>query len=456
MAGIGFELRKLTSDNSFFNLLRANFYSSILSSGSWIISISILVAIYFYLTHKVGYTHYCIQFLVTVSYLMSSSLILSAFFQHCVNRYIADRIFEHREDLITPSLLSSSLLLMIISSVIGYIAVEILLYHQSLLIKLLIGSGFVVLNLIWLFSNSLTGLKNYRFIVGSYCGSYLLIFLLATYLYRFELAGLLFSFYVGHVLLLILFFVFTIRNYPTKTLFGWDILQFMKANKPLVYSGVFFQLGVWIDKYCFWISGDTSVSILEGIRSSAIYDMPMFIAFLIMIPGLSILFYEIEANFSRYYHRYYDAIRDGGTIHEINKKHTELVTRARICFLSVFKVQVVIAIFACLFAPELFNFFGLAPIFVYLFRVDVISACLLVSLISQMNVLYYLDKQKDVLYVTLLFASANLLLTLISLNLGPLFYGYGFALALVCANLFAIFRLNDAFRTLTYYSFMSI
>ena len=455
MAGIGFELRKLTSDNSFIGLIRANFYSSILSNGSWIISISILVAIYFYLSFQPGSALSCIQFLVAISYLVSSSLILSAIFQHCVNRYIADKIFEERQDLVCPALLLSGFILLISSFVIGFILVETLLYNQPLLIKLLMLSSFVVLNLIWLFSNSLTGMKNYRFILLSYTGSYLLVFLLAVVFYRYKLSGLLLAFYIGHAVLLTLFLVFLLRNYLTNSLFRLEILDFMKINKSLIFSGVFFQLGMWIDKYCFWFAENTSMPILDSIRSSPIYDMPMFLAFIIMIPGLSVFFYEIEANFSRYYHRFYDGIRNGATIEEINKKHAELISLTRNCFFNIFKVQSIIAIFACMFAPEIIHLLGLAPVFSYLLRIDVISASLLVILISQINVLYYLDKKNDVCITTMILFFSSLIFTILSIYLGPSYYGYGFAVALVCSNFFAVFRLNDAFKKIIFFSFMS-
>ncbi|MBX9703513.1 MAG: exopolysaccharide Pel transporter PelG, partial [Silvanigrellaceae bacterium] len=438
MAGIGFELRKLTSDNSFLNLLRANLYSSILSSGSWVISISVLVAIFLYLNYHLGPTLFCIQFLVSVSYLVSSSLILSAIFQHCVNRYIADRLFEKQENMVAPALFSSSLLLLILSIVVGWICVEILLYDQLLIIKLLMTGSFVALNLVWLFSNSLTGLKNYKFLVFSFAGSYLLIFILAVNLYQYELIGLLFAFYLGHMLLLTLFFIFTIRNYPCERLFRWEIIDFMKDHKALLFSVVFFQLGVWVDKYCFWIANDTSIPILGSLRASPIYDMPMFVAFVVMIPGLSVFFYEIEANFSRFYHRYFDAIRAGATLFEIDKKHTEVVALARTCFLNVFKIQGMIALFACLFGPEIFKALDLAPVFVYLFRIDVISIWMLAFLISQLNVLYYLDKQNDACITMAILFVGSLLFNIITLYLGPLFYGYGFAAGLICANVYAV------------------
>lgn len=454
MAGIGFELRKLTSDSTFFNLLRANVYSSILSNGSWIISISTLISIYLFLEMQLGRTRFSIQFLVAITYLVSSSLILSSIFQQCVNRYIADKIFEKKKERILSSLLTASFLLLLISAFIGLIGVYVLLYNESLLIKALYLGSFIELNLIWLFANSLTGLKNYKFIIFSYFISYAAIFAAAIQLYTYKLPGLLAAFYLGQALLLGAFLFFTAKHYPTSRLFRIDIFDFMKKHKSLIFSSVFFQLAVWIDKYCFWVA-DTSVPILGLLRASPIYDMPMFLAFLVTIPGLSILFYEVEANFSRYYHRFYDGIRHGATLFEIYEKQAELASLTKNSLLNIIKIQSVIAILACFYAPEIFNFIGIAPVFIYLFRIDVMAASLLVLLIFQINLLYYLDKQSDVLYLTVLFFILNLSFTIITLYLGPLYYGYGFAFSLLCANCFAIFQLNDTFENLTYYSFMS-
>ena len=454
MAGIGFELRRLSNDNSIINLLRANFYAGVLSSGSWIISISVLIAIYFYLVrHNVDLV-FSIQFLVTVTYLVSSSLIFSAVFQQAVNRYIADQIFRKKYNRITPGLFTSSLIIIVFNAPLGYTLTQILLTNQTIIIKLVIGSSFVVLNIIWLFANSLTGLKNYRFILFSYIACYSVVFFLAINFYQYHFLGLVCSFYIGHVILMVCFLLFALKNYPARQLFSWDILGFLKHHRALVYGSVLFQLGVWVDKYCFWILKGTSTPVIDSLRSSPIYDMPMFVAFILMIPGITMLFYEIEANFSRYYHLYYDAIREGGTLHEIDEKHVELVSIARYCFINVILVQIIMSVLAAFFAPEIFKTLGLAPIFIFLFRVDIVSVGLLVLLISQINFLYYLNKAEDVQWVSLLFFILNLTGTLITFQLGPLYYGYGFAVALFFSNILAALKLRKAFEKLTFHSFM--
>lgn len=456
MAGIGFELRKITAHISFWNYLRAYLSAGIFSSGAWLISTAFLVAIYLYLDQKTSHPLFSIQFLVAITYLVSASLMLSGIFQQSLNRYISDKIFENKHTVIVPTILAASLILLLLSVLIGYPCSALLLHNQPFVIQLIMASSFVTLNMSWLFSNALTGLKKYRFVIFSFLMSYAGIFLLAIELYPYHLTGLLISFYIGQVLLLTAFYLFLLRNFPVRQFFHWEILRFMKHNIPLVLGGVLFHASVWIDKYLFWINPKTSLNILGSLRASPIYDMPMFLAFLFTVPGVAMFFYEMEAQFSRYYHRYYDAVREGGTLDEIHEKHFELVAFARNCFIDVIKIQAITATLAILFAPEILNFLKLAPIYTYLLRIDIIASCLLVFLISLINLLYYLDNLAEVFYITLLFFTANFLFTILSFYIGPFYYGYGFVLALLCSNLLAILILNSKMRKLTFHTFMFI
>ncbi|CDZ78059.1 putative membrane protein [Legionella massiliensis] len=455
MAGIGFELRKLANTDSFWKFLRSQLYAGILSNGAWIISIGILIAIYFVVNHFLGPKLFAVQFLVAVTYLVASSLIVSGIFQHSLNRFISDRIFEKKYQLIRPNFIAAILYLSAASTVIGYLSAEFLLFDQPLAVKLLMASSFVLLNIIWVFSNAFAGLKKYRFLLFSFFLGYVTTFLLAVYLYQYELSGLLFSFYIGQVILAICLFIFMLKTYPSNYLFSRRFLHFMKLNPALVYSGFFFYLGLWIDKLSFWFSDNTSTLTLGALRASPLYDMPVFISFLLMIPGISTFFYEVEANFSRYFHRYYDAIREGATLEELNKKHAELVVMARNCILNTLKIQGGITLFAILLAPEILALLKLAPIYVYLLRITTVAAFLLVLLIAQLNLFFYLDMARNALYLTIIFFFLNFALTYLTLYLGPLYFGYGFAMSLLFTNLIAVISLRESFRKLSYYSFMS-
>ncbi|KTD76287.1 exopolysaccharide Pel transporter PelG [Legionella waltersii] len=454
MAGIGIQLRRLTQNESLWGVFRANLYSSILSSGSWVISITVLLLIYFFLTYQFGITAFSIQFLVAVTYLASFSLITSGIFQHIIVRYMADRLFDKTPYKIAGFLFSICLVLIVVSLLFALVAVYFLLPEEPIIVKVLMVSTFVTMNLQWIFSNALAGLKEYRLIVMSFFISYITILAFALWLYPERLTGLLISYYVGQVLLMMLFWVHFLRAYPTNRLFNSDWINFCKFRKVLLLSGVMMHLSFWIDKYLFWFSAKTGMPVLGHLRASYIYDLPMFIAFISMLPGLSVFFYEIEANFSRYYHRYYDAIRDGATIDEIEAKHEEQVSMAHDAMLNALKVQGMICLMLIVFSPDIVNCLHLSPLSVYLLRINFLSAFHVALIIGLINLLYYLDKNHYVAYLTTFFFIMNLILTWISLFLEPSWYGYGFLFSSFLTVILGILLLNKAFSRQTYEAFM--
>jgi uncharacterized membrane protein len=71
-----------------------------------------------------------------------------------------------------------------------------------------------------------------------------------------------------------------------------------------------------------------------------------------------------------------------------------------------------------------------------------------------LNVFFYLDKRRVVLELCVLFAILNAALTLLSMHLGPSFFGYGFTLSLLVCVLLGLARLSSALEDLEYETFM--
>ena len=103
MAGIGFELRKLLSKDSFTGLFQAYAYAGIISAGPWVLSIQAILVIGV-LSYAVISPNFLVnQFQVSVTYLMLSSLILTGLIQLAFTRFIADRMFERKLDWVMPN-----------------------------------------------------------------------------------------------------------------------------------------------------------------------------------------------------------------------------------------------------------------------------------------------------------------------------------------------------------------
>jgi len=94
MAGIGFELRKYLSDDSFSGTLKAYGFAGLISAGPWVLSIlGVMLIGIVALSQKVGGRE-VEQFTTSVTWIMGSSLVLSGLLQLVFTRFIADRLFE--------------------------------------------------------------------------------------------------------------------------------------------------------------------------------------------------------------------------------------------------------------------------------------------------------------------------------------------------------------------------
>ena len=103
MAGIGFELRKLLRQDSYFALVRAYSYAGLISSGPWVLSIVGLVVIGILSNSIVAPSILVTQFQVSVTYLIAGSLILTGMVQLSFTRWVSDRLYEKKSDMIVPN-----------------------------------------------------------------------------------------------------------------------------------------------------------------------------------------------------------------------------------------------------------------------------------------------------------------------------------------------------------------
>ena len=97
---------------------------------------------------------------------------------------------------------------------------------------------------------------------------------------------------------------------------------------------------------------------------------------------------------------------------------------------------------------------GFSHWYLPLFNIDIVAVAIQVLFMAILNVLFYLDRLKPALWLCLLFFIANVLLTLLSQMLGPVFYGYGYALSLLFTSLVGLAVLNHEFEQLTFQTFM--
>lgn len=453
MAGIGFELRKILSRDSYTATLRAYVYAGLISSGPWVLSIISVMLIGVMSLGVVVPESLIRQFLVSVTYLMASSLIVTGGAQLFFTRFISDRLFEKKQEMILPNLIGILLVTTVSSGVLGFVLLG-LLFDQPFLYRLLMLANFVVLCNLWLTIIFLSGMKAYNRILLVMAAGYSLM-VLCSFLLRFlKLEGLLLSLLIGHASLFFMFLFDILREYPARQLVAFDFFKRKQVFLSLLLTGLCYNLGIWMDKIVFWFNPSTSSQVIGPLRASMLYDLPIFLAYLAIIPGMAVFLVRIETDFAEWYDRVYSAIRGGETLQHIGQLKQQMILSVRQGLLEICKVQGLTVVLLFLIAPQLLSWLGISAYYLPLFYVDLVGVSIQVVFMALLNVFFYLDKRRIVLELCLIFVLLNAVLTVASQQLGPSFFGYGFTFSVLACVLLGLVRLTNSLEDLEYETFM--
>ena len=453
MAGIGFELRKLLNKNSLFGLLRAYGYAGIISSGPWVLSILGIMAVGILSVNLKTQSDVVLSFLISITYLMAFSIIFGGWVQLMLTRFISDLIYAKKQQEIIPNLLGALIVTTVSSLVVALLCWPLFL-DQSLGYRLLMLSNLVLLSNIWVLVVMLSGLRSYKKVLGAFVIGYGLTIGFSLLFRTYGLEGLLGGFLLGQSVMMYLMLGIIVHEYSADSLVRFDFLDRGKVFYSLAAISIVYNLGVWTDKFVFWFNPVTSESIIGPLRSSIIYDPPIFLSYLSIIPGMAVFLLRMEADFVDKYDEFYSAIRDGSSLSTIRRLKKTMIDTIRSSFLEIFKVQAITVAILIYAADDILTMFNISTNYRMLFAIDVAAVGVQVVLLGVFNVMFYLDKRFIILYLTIFFVLSNFALTIISQHLGPVFYGYGFALSILITTITGFIILNQKLVRLEFETFM--
>jgi uncharacterized membrane protein len=454
MAGIGFELRKIMRRETLTGVARAYAYAGLISSGPMILSIIGILIIGVMSLAFVIPQYAIVQFQVSVTYLIAFSLILTGPLQLSFTRFISDRLFAKRRDLVLSNYNAVVLVTTLMSGIIGLAAVALGFGGTPIGYRLLMVAGFVLLGNIWIAVIFLSSLKQYREILFTFFVGYSCTVGFAIMLNRHGITGLLGGFVAGHLVLLAGLSGAIYRNFSSPRLISFEVFERRYAFPRLALVGLLFNLGVWIDKLMFWYAPGTGSEVIGPLHASVIYDIPVFIAYVCVMPGMAAFLVRIEADFAEYYDAFYDAVRSGATLRRINEMRDMMVTSVRAGLYEIIKVQAVMLLLIFAFGAKLLEALHISVLYMPLLIVDVVAASLQVLFLGLMNVFFYLDMRQTALRLCVAFVVLNSVLTAITLQLSPNTYGYGFAFALMILVIASVRLLDQKFARLEYETYM--
>ncbi len=446
---------ELAESDSIFSLLKAYTYAALLSSGPWVISIIAILLIGFVNILTLNdYTHTIrFQIIVTYAFAMAASLVITGGIQLPFTRYISDLIFDHQEEKILPVFFGTLFVLLTSSAIIIVPLTFFLFSDRPPSFAILVASTFLTLCLLWIANILAASLKLYRHVLFSYFVAYGIIAILAI-AYGYNTRLLLLSFLIGNLILFGALTTMIIYRFPSKELFSFDFFKQKHFYFSLALAGLFYNLGTWIDKFIFWYHPLTGEIVIGKLRASVAYDLPIFLAYLSIIPGIAIFFFRLETAFALNYHRFFDAIRNGGTLALIYDYKDNMVRTIRLAIREIIVIQGIVDIFIFLYAPAIFKLLNIPQLYLGLFYIDTIGAELQLAFMAMLAMLYYMDRQSAAMWLSLVFLVLNASLSLLTIYMGPATFGYGYAVSLLVSFIASLVVIRRTMERIEYETFM--
>lgn len=449
MAGIGFKIGKILAEDTFTASLRAHFYSVIISSGPWLLSILTIFCLNYFRPKSIDIFE-AMYFRTTVIYIFAFSLIITGLFYLSLSRYLADKLYQKDPEALLPAFNSAALLLLAIQAVTGYFFFSGSMEAPIVLLSVLL---YMAMSLLWLIMIFLTALRDYKSIAVAYAAG-AAVAIAASLLFGSVtgLVGYFAGYLLGHLVIVMLLSLRIFTEFNSKRIFDRDLFTFMLRNKKLVFIGIFYNTAIWIDKMVFWAS-DRAICVTPFLRSYPLYDSAVFFAYITIIPAISIFLIHVETDFYKAYRGFYTEILGKGTYGAIKSAHQGMSESLKKSIFLLITCQGLITLIAVTFAPEFAGVLGLKSMAIPIFRITTMGAFLHSLLLVAIIVILYFDFQNLAVLVTAVFLVTNCLFTLATVNLSIYFLGYGYFFSALFSLAIAFYAFNFKLNRVEYLTF---
>ena len=451
MAGIGFQLNKLARRDDLMGLAGAYFHSAFAIAGPWlftVIALAITTAIY-----GGSVRSELLDFRAIIVYNFSFSLVFSAPVFMIVTRYLADHI--HVKNVTTaPTVLLESLALVFLCNLPIGLLFYAFYFEMELPLRLASFANLFLIAGVWLLSVYLTALKDFAAVTRAYLLGMTVAVIAAEFFFDHQAAGMLAGYNIGLTLIVFLLAARIFAEYPYRLTRNFALIPFWRKYWELALAGFFYNLALWIDKWIMWFAPE-AVQLPSKMRFYPDYDSAMFMAAMTILPSLALFVFSVETNFFNHYRRFYGNILAHASLKRIRSLQKNIQDSILEGGRNVMLMQGAIALLVILLAPQLFERVGMFFMQLGIFRLGVLGSFFQVLLLFSTIILAYFDCRRINLGIFFFYLASNALLTLVSLELGFGYYGYGFFLSSALTFFIAAICLFNHVRKLPYHAFIT-
>lgn len=450
MAGIGFELRRILSRDTFSSQLRAYLYAALISAGPWMLSILCIAVLGLFRGAGMNpHAHEVFRATTTLTYALS--LILVGGVQLVATRFLADKLYINRPEHSLSAFFTAATMVLAIGLPIEYVLLQAFLL--PLLYKLVAAALFGVISLIWLGMIVLSAVKDYTSIVLAFVAGTLAsiagAFIFGSW---YGLVGFFTGYAVGQALLFFWLLARILAEFRPADIWDWELFAYFGKYWELALVGFLYNAAIWADKMVFWTAPDARL-ITPWFHTHDLYEAPVFYAYLSVVPMMSIFLVRIETTFYEHYRNYYGRILERAPLSAIVEERHGMVRALKQSLREVFISQGSLTLLCIAFAPDIAALTRLDPLQISILRIALLGAFLQALFSLVMVVLFYFDLRREVLILSITFLLSNSGLSWASIQLGQQWYGYGYCYACLISLLVGYGLLSTNMNKLEYITF---
>lgn len=453
MAGIGFALRKLARRDDLLGVLQGYAHSAFITSGPWMFTILALAGINLLGRDLVAAEELAL-FRVVVIYNFCFSVVFTGPLVLVATRYLADAIYSKEVDA-APGMLLATLGLGY--AIAALTAGPFYIWFSALPTAVMVGGlvNFFLVCGIWVVSIFLSALKDYLSVTVAF-GVGMVIGVVTTALLGafFGGAGMVWGFSLGLGSIQFGLIARVFAEYPYKVARLFAFLAYFRRYWDLALIGLVANLAVWSDKWVMWFVPEREI-VSGAMVIYTDYDSAMFVAYLTILPALTLFTVNIETRFFEHYQGFYRDIQQHATYDQIARNHRSIIGALLDSCRNLVILQGAMCAVTIFSAPAIVGALGLHYQQIGMFRFGVLGAFFQAMFLFCTVILAYFDLRRRNLAVQTLYLLGNGGFTLLFSDMGFAWYGYGYFLSSLVAFVVAYLMVADAVRRLPYFAFVA-
>ncbi len=326
MAGIGFELKKLFRSTGVFAILKAYGYTGMVTAGPMLLGVVFLLSIS-YLGEFFGLSKDNRDLLVCmITYALLASLLITSIFSMVTTRYVADMLYQDKEENVLPSLEGALCLIL----PLGGLVFGVFLWFSGLTFGLGVLNFlfFMELLVVWMQMNYLTAIKDYKGIMIGYLIAIVVAvctILICHVLVGTSLGVLMWAVTCGYGVMMTFHFYLLYRYFKNTGKYSFEFLRWFDEYGALAIIGFCMNIGLFSHLVLCWFSviGEQILGLYYGAPQ---YDVSALFAFMTILITTINFVASVEVNFYPKYRRYYDLFNGTGSITEIQNAEEDMLT----------------------------------------------------------------------------------------------------------------------------------